>query len=62
MALLTAREQEIARLVAQGLNQRQIAERLCISPATVKTHVDSARCKTGSPRMIDLAVKVATNQ
>lgn len=36
---LTRREREICGLVAQGLTDRQIAERLVISPRTVQTHV-----------------------
>lgn len=36
---LTPREQEIAQLLAQGLTRRQIAERLYITSATLKTHL-----------------------
>ena len=36
---LTDREREILTLVARGLNNEQIGERLFISPATVKTHL-----------------------
>lgn len=61
LAMLTPREQEVAKLVAQGLTQRQIAERLCIAPCTVKTHVDNARAKANCARMVDLAVKVISN-
>ncbi|PJC86869.1 DNA-binding response regulator [Vibrio sp. HA2012] len=38
---LTDREQEILEEVAQGLSNRQIAERLFISEATVKVHIKS---------------------
>jgi len=36
---LTARELEITRLVAEGLSNGEIAERLVLSHATVKTHI-----------------------
>lgn len=36
---LTGREDEIARMVADGLSNKQIARELSISPATVKNHV-----------------------
>jgi len=38
---LTERELEVLRLIAGGLNNRDIAERLVISDKTVKTHVSS---------------------
>lgn len=38
---LTEREQEILRLIADGLNNREIAEKLVISEKTVKTHVSN---------------------
>jgi two-component system, NarL family, nitrate/nitrite response regulator NarL len=38
-AILTGRENEIAALVRQGLANKEIAQRLRISPATVKNHV-----------------------
>lgn len=37
-AILTNRESEILELIAQGLNNQQIADRLFISPRTVDTH------------------------
>ena len=39
LSQLTDREREILTLVARGLNNEQIGERLFISPATVKTHL-----------------------
>ena len=43
--VLTAREQEIAELVARGLSNDEIADRMVISPLTVKTHVNRAMMK-----------------
>ena len=42
---LTTRETEIVALVARGLTNGEIAERLFISPATAKTHVHRAMMK-----------------
>jgi DNA-binding NarL/FixJ family response regulator len=42
---LTEREREVLGLVAQGLSNQEIAERLVISPATAKTHVSRVMMK-----------------
>jgi DNA-binding NarL/FixJ family response regulator len=42
---LTEREREIVGLVAAGLTNDEIAERLVVSPATVRTHVSRAMVK-----------------
>lgn len=44
---LTAREVEVLRLVAQGLTNDKVAERLFISPRTVSTHLSSIYGKIG---------------
>ena len=43
--VLTAREQEIVELVARGLSNDELAERMVISPLTVKTHINRAMAK-----------------
>jgi DNA-binding NarL/FixJ family response regulator len=42
---LTEREQEVLNLIAQGLSNREIAERIFISEKTVKTHVSNILAK-----------------
>lgn len=42
---LTERELEVLRLIAEGLNNREIADKLVISDKTVKTHVSSILSK-----------------
>ncbi|SCL17675.1 two component transcriptional regulator, LuxR family [Micromonospora rhizosphaerae] len=42
---LTNRERETVALVAQGLSNDQIAERMVISPMTAKTHINRAMAK-----------------
>lgn len=44
---LTEREKEICTLMAEGLNNRQIADRLYISEGTVKNYISSIYDKTG---------------
>jgi DNA-binding NarL/FixJ family response regulator len=45
---LTPREAEVLRLIAAGLSNTEIAGRLVISEATVKTHVNHLFAKTGA--------------
>lgn len=42
---LTSREREAVTLVAQGLSNDQIADRMVISPVTAKTHINRAMTK-----------------
>lgn len=53
---LTQREREIAALVAEGLTNDEIAERLMISPATARTHVSRAMIKLGARDRAQLVV------
>ncbi|AGP51816.1 response regulator [Streptomyces rapamycinicus] len=45
LAELTGREREAVALVAQGLSNDEIADRLVISPLTAKTHINRAMAK-----------------
>nr|WP_245703346.1 response regulator transcription factor [Streptomyces lushanensis] len=44
---LTSREAEVLSLVAEGLSNKEIAQRLHIGAATVKTHINNLFAKTG---------------
>jgi DNA-binding NarL/FixJ family response regulator len=46
---LSPRELEVLRMAAQSLTNEEIAERLVLSPATVKRHVASILAKTDAP-------------
>ncbi|MFE0433990.1 response regulator [Streptomyces nigra] len=45
LEVLTGREREAVALAAQGLSNSEIADRLVISPATAKTHINRAMTK-----------------
>jgi pimeloyl-ACP methyl ester carboxylesterase/DNA-binding CsgD family transcriptional regulator len=60
IASLTEREAEVLRLVAEGLTDAQIGERLFLSPHTVHRHVANIRTKLGvSTRTAAAAAAVA---
>ena len=44
---LSQRQQQILRLIAQGLSNEQIAERLFVAPSTIKTHINHLYAKLG---------------
>ena len=48
VTLLTPREAEMLSLLADGLSGEEIAARLVLSPATVRTHVQNAMVKLGA--------------
>jgi DNA-binding NarL/FixJ family response regulator len=54
--LLTNREREVMTLVAGGLTNDEIAERLFVSTATAKTHVNRAMTKLGARDRAQLVV------
>ena len=56
---LTAREREVAELVAQGKSNRQIAELLVISERTATTHVANIMSKLGFSSRTQIGAWVA---
>jgi DNA-binding CsgD family transcriptional regulator/tetratricopeptide (TPR) repeat protein len=52
---LSAREFEVAQLVAEGLTNRQIAERLTLAPKTISAHVEHILTKLGAARRAEIA-------
>ena len=54
--LLTEREREVMGLVAEGLSNDEIAERLFVSPMTAKTHVSRAMTKLAARDRAQLVV------
>ena len=60
---LTRREREVMTLVAHGLRSTEMAERLVLSPETIKTHVRNAMTKLGSrTRAHAVAIALVTGQ
>jgi RNA polymerase sigma factor (sigma-70 family) len=53
---LTDREREVLALVAEGLTNEEIADRLCLSPATARTHVSRILTKLDARNRAQLVV------
>jgi DNA-binding CsgD family transcriptional regulator len=61
-SLLSPREREVAALAAQGLMNREIAERLVVSERTVEAHVAHILAKLGIASRVQLAAWVVANE
>ena len=59
--VLTGREREVLTLIGGGLNNEEIAERLSVSPLTVKTHVNRTMSKLGARDRAQLVVAAYEN-
>ena len=59
---LTAREFQVARLIATGLTNAQIAAELSVAPRTVSAHVEHVLAKLGASRRTEIASWVATTE
>jgi DNA-binding CsgD family transcriptional regulator len=56
---LTIREFEVARLIAEGLTNGEIADRLSIAPKTASAHVEHILTKLGATRRAEIAAWTA---
>jgi DNA-binding NarL/FixJ family response regulator len=56
---LTARERQVAELIARGLTSREIAAELIVSEKTVDAHADHIRSKLGVRSRAEIAAWVA---
>jgi DNA-binding NarL/FixJ family response regulator len=56
---LTPQELQVARLVAEGLTNREIASRLFLSPRTISTHLYRIYPKLGVGSRTELATLIA---
>ena len=59
---LTDRERQVIALIAEGLKNRQIAERLFISPTTVTHHLSSIYSKLGVSDRLELVIYAFANK
>lgn len=56
-SLVTQRQKEVLRLIADGLSNKEIARALGVAPTTVKTHVAQAIASVGALNRTDAAIK-----
>ncbi len=59
--LLTAREQQVLELIAQGLSAKEVAQEIDIAPRTVERHIENVRLKIRArnrTHMVTLAMEL----
>jgi DNA-binding CsgD family transcriptional regulator len=56
---LTLREQQVLGALCDGLRAKEIARRLAIGEATVRTHVNNIKAKTGCASIVDIVKQVS---
>ena len=54
--MLTEREMEVLELVAEGMSNKEISEKLCITVHTVKAHISSVMRKFHSNNRTQIAI------
>lgn len=58
MNVLSEREQEVARYVAEGMSNREMADKMYVSLRTVKAHLSSIYEKTGLRNRLELGLRL----
>jgi DNA-binding NarL/FixJ family response regulator len=58
--LVTLRQLEVLRLMADGYSNKEIARRLGLSPATIKTHIAQIIAATGAHNRTDAAIRAVS--
>jgi DNA-binding NarL/FixJ family response regulator len=59
---ISSREAEILKMLAQGLTGEEIAERLLLSPQTIRTHIRNAMAKLNARTRTEAVVKALERQ
>jgi DNA-binding NarL/FixJ family response regulator len=59
---LSPREVEVLSLLAKGMSNREIAERLVLSPRTVERHIENIYAKIGVNNRVQAAAYAASNE
>lgn len=63
--VLTAREQQVLELIAQGLSAKEAAQAITIAPRTVERHIENVRLKLRArnrTHMVTLALELGLLQ